>query len=63
MTANKAEITSIVTYIAKEAEKRNGSQKKAVNQQLIIEKTKQLVWFLGISYVTIALSLFFEGLS
>ena len=39
------------------------AQDSLKNSKLIIEKTKQLVWFLGISYVTIALSLFFEGLS
>ena len=33
------------------------------NSQYVIEGTKKLVWYLGIAYVTIALSLFFEGLS
>ena len=33
------------------------------DSKLIIENIKKLVWHLGIAYVTIALSLFFEGLS
>ena len=39
------------------------SQNSKEDSKKIIEGTKKMVWHLGIAYVTIALSLFFEGLS
>lgn len=42
----------------------SGKSKKSLDDsKAVIETTKRLVWHLGIAYVTIALSLFFEGFS
>lgn len=43
MAANKAEIINAVMSVAKAAEKRNGSQKKAASQQMIISKSIKLL--------------------